>query len=179
MANYANYYNISTEDNFGTPVLDEPPSYQHVIDNYSNGQNGQPSSLGYSNVVVGEVQSYGRALFPFKAEYPNELSLKENEIVRLIRHVNNDWTEGEVDDKVGIFPKSFIEIIVDCDQNINATEDGNQHNSISIDFPPDSFGRVLFDFEAQVEGDLTVSLVLAITGFIMIISHNRYGRETL
>lgn len=183
MANYANYYDIhNTEDNFGSPRYDDPPSYQHVIENYSNGHSGQPSSLGYSNVAVGEVESYGRALFPFKAEFPNELSLKENEIVHLIRHVNNDWTEGEIDGKIGIFPKSFVEIIVDCDQINNTTEDDNQNNSISVDFPPDSFGRVLFDFDAQVEGDLSVSIIFAVDSFndqIRTVVPNRSERVIL
>lgn len=45
---------------------------------------------------------------------PDELSLPEGSIVTLIRHVNQDWAEGEVDGKRGIFPTNFIKIIVDC-----------------------------------------------------------------
>lgn len=145
-----------TADN---PLLDNPPSYDFVINSYSGGEQfagcAQPSSLGYSNAVVGEVESYGRTLFSFKAEYPNELSLKEGEIVHLIRHIDNEWIEGEVDGRVGIFPKSFVEIIVDCDLNMN--EHNGEHNiSISEEFPPDSFGRVLYDFDGELEGDLRV-----------------------
>lgn len=61
-----------------------------------------------------EVTAYGRVMFPFVAQIPTELSLTENSIVTLIQHVDADWTEGEVDGKRGMFPTSFIEIIVDC-----------------------------------------------------------------
>ncbi|CAL1529614.1 unnamed protein product, partial [Lymnaea stagnalis] len=61
-----------------------------------------------------EVTPYGRVLYPFTAKLPTELSLSEFELVTLIQHVDQDWTEGEISCKRGLFPTSFIEIIVDC-----------------------------------------------------------------
>ncbi|XP_054160708.1 dynamin-binding protein-like [Oppia nitens] len=148
---------------FETEVIDSsaneenPPSYENVINSmvYCEDQlmSSQPQFHGYSNGYVGDVQSYGRTLFPFRAEFPNELSLKVNEIVHLIRHIDNEWIEGEIDGKVGIFPKSYIEIIVDCDTNSIS----NQNNSIIESFPSDTFARVLYDFNGEFEGDLKVS----------------------
>ena len=41
------------------------------------------------------VTPYGRTLFPFIAENPNELTFFDNEIVVLIRYVDEQWMEGE------------------------------------------------------------------------------------
>ena len=60
------------------------------------------------------VTPYGKTLFPFVAENPNELSFFDNEIVTLIQHVDDQWIEGQVEGRTGIFPASFIEVIVDC-----------------------------------------------------------------
>ncbi|CAG5133338.1 unnamed protein product [Candidula unifasciata] len=61
-----------------------------------------------------EITAYGRVMFPFEAQIPTELTLTEDSIVTLIQHVDADWTEGELDGRRGLFPTSFIEIIVDC-----------------------------------------------------------------
>jgi len=61
-----------------------------------------------------EVTAYGKTLFPFIAENSNELTFFDNEIIKLIRHIDEQWMEGEVDGKRGIFPTSYVEIIVDC-----------------------------------------------------------------
>ncbi|ESO86910.1 hypothetical protein LOTGIDRAFT_60021, partial [Lottia gigantea] len=57
---------------------------------------------------------YAGVLYPFVAQSPQELSINKNDIVILIQHVDPDWTEGELDGKIGIFPTSYIDIIVDC-----------------------------------------------------------------
>ena len=63
---------------------------------------------------VEEITPYGRIVYSFTAELPTEMSVTEGEIVTLIRHVDSDWTEGEVDGRRGLFPTSFVDIIVDC-----------------------------------------------------------------
>ncbi|KAK7476700.1 hypothetical protein BaRGS_00032098 [Batillaria attramentaria] len=61
-----------------------------------------------------EITPYAKTLYPFQAQLPNELSFNDNEIVTLIQHVDEDWIEGELDGKIGLFPANFVEIIVDC-----------------------------------------------------------------
>lgn len=60
------------------------------------------------------IEPYGRAVFSFKAQYPNELTFKKGEIVHLVQHVDSHWTLGCVGDAKGIFPTSYVDIIVDC-----------------------------------------------------------------
>lgn len=59
---------------------------------------------------VEEITPYGRIVYSFTAERPTEMSVTEGEIVTLIRHVDSDWTEGEVDGRRGLFPTSFVYI---------------------------------------------------------------------
>ncbi|XP_076450774.1 dynamin-binding protein-like isoform X2 [Babylonia areolata] len=61
-----------------------------------------------------EITPYAKTLFPFQAQLPTELSFGENEIVTLIQHVDEEWIEGDLDGKTGLFPATFVEIIVDC-----------------------------------------------------------------
>ena len=66
-----------------------------------------------------EIMPYAQVLYPFAAQGKSELSLHEGQIVTLIRHVDSNWTEGEVDGKQGLFPKSFVDIVVDCSSYVD------------------------------------------------------------
>lgn len=105
------------------------------------------------------IESYGRAIYDFEAQEANELPLRANQIVRLYRHVDDDWMEGEIDGQVGFFPKSYITIIVDCEHNApqpgdQASETGNQE---AFHFPTNTKARILYDFEPEMEHDLRAS----------------------
>jgi len=52
-----------------------------------------------------------RVLFDFEAENASELDLKENEIVTLLKQVDENWFEGEVNGKSGFFPTNYVEVI--------------------------------------------------------------------
>lgn len=53
-------------------------------------------NLGYSGANV-DVRPYGIAKYHFVAEYDNELSLYEGDMVYLVRYVDNEWLEAELD----------------------------------------------------------------------------------
>ena len=131
----------------------DPPSYSNAI---------SISDLNYNNEIhSNEIQSYGRTLYEFKAEYPNELSFKQGQIVHLIKYIDDDWMQGEINGKIGIFPKNFIEIIVDCEPlhiaSIMTTpqEEIPQEETPMI-YPSDTYARTTYDFDGEQEGDLTV-----------------------
>jgi hypothetical protein len=115
-----------------------------------------------------DVVPYGITLYPFFAQFDNELSFHEGEIVTLCRHIDKDWIEGKIDGKKGIFPKSYINILVDCEDYRSVVGD-NIHSSLSElqQFPhryinvetelmPNVFAKVLYNFDAQMNGDLSV-----------------------
>lgn len=60
------------------------------------------------------VTPYARTLYPFVGELTDELSFEANDIVTLIQHVDEQWIEGEIDGKIGLFPANYVEIVVDC-----------------------------------------------------------------
>ena len=60
------------------------------------------------------VTPYARTLYPFEGELANELSFDANDIVTLIQHTDEQWIEGELDGRIGLFPATYVEIVVDC-----------------------------------------------------------------
>lgn len=133
-----------------------------------------------------ELTPYGQVLFQFIAENANELTVLPNDIVNLIQHVDDQWIEGELNGKRGIFPASFIEVIVDCPWATSNTTVSNTQGDISQvspspqteaqsihapipdatqsqpdilnlkTFPPETYGLVLYDFNAETEQDLSL-----------------------
>ena len=51
--------------------------------------------------------------FSYTAEQPDELSLVEGQLVRVIEKTLEDdgWWKGEVNGKVGVFPDNFVELL--------------------------------------------------------------------
>ncbi|XP_011171148.1 SH3 domain-containing protein 19 isoform X2 [Solenopsis invicta] len=65
-----------------------------------------------SNFKEDSNEPYGIALYDFSATQPTDLALKEGDIVQLVKKVNDDWLEGRIGNRQGIFPLSFIDIKV-------------------------------------------------------------------
>ena len=128
---------------------DQLPSYETAL------RTPQPDDEAKANVSQG-VSSYCISLYPFYGEYRSELSFKAGQLIHLLRHVNKDWMEGELDGAVGIFPKSFVDIIVDVHEE-NPTEDGSFDDQVTEVYPADCFARVLFDFVAVEPNDLELT----------------------
>ncbi|KAJ8298585.1 hypothetical protein KUTeg_022645 [Tegillarca granosa] len=61
-----------------------------------------------------EITPYAKTLYPFSGESADELTFMDNEIVHLIQHIDDQWIEGEIDGRIGLFPASFVSIVVDC-----------------------------------------------------------------
>ena len=51
-------------------------------------------------------------MFTFTGEKKDELSFSEGVKIRLLKRVDDNWLEGELNGKVGIFPQSFVKIEV-------------------------------------------------------------------
>lgn len=163
--NFGKHLSVDFADGFGnrlpgTPV-DTPPSYEAAIC-------CEPVSYGYATQMFSEIESYGRVLFDFDAQDENELTLREHQIVRLFRHVDDGWMEGELDGKVGLFPKSYIDIIVDCEAKaptdfVESAANNQTNQVMAIDYPPNTRARVLYDFDPEMEADLRVRVGETIT----------------
>lgn len=71
------------------------------------------------------------------------------DLVTLVRHVDDEWTEGELAGRRGLFPTAYVDIIVGCAAPEEGDPEGRSQRAC--------FGRALFDFPAGVEGDLALS----------------------
>ncbi|XP_050069254.1 uncharacterized protein LOC126557502 [Anopheles maculipalpis] len=52
-----------------------------------------------------------RALYNFKAEAPEDLSMMENDLVAVLYQITPDWLYGEIDGRRGQFPANFLEYV--------------------------------------------------------------------
>jgi len=105
------------------------------------------------------VPPYGVTLYPFYAQFNNELSFHESEFVHLIRYVDKDWMEGELDGRRGIFPVNYINILVDCARPDTDLLSSDLETSVSGEgdlLAPHSLAKVKYNFDAQMTGDLCV-----------------------
>lgn len=115
-----------------------------------------------------DVVPYGITLYPFFAQFNNELSFHEGEIVTLCRHIDKDWIEGKIDGKKGIFPKSYVNILVDCEdyriavgdtshESVNELQQfSHSYMNVETELTTNVFAKVLYNFDAQMNGDLSV-----------------------
>lgn len=59
-----------------------------------------------SNLSEGQA----KAIFAFQAESNLELSLKKGDLVTLTRQIDENWFEGKIGDRKGIFPVTYVEV---------------------------------------------------------------------
>uniref|UniRef100_A0A0X3Q183 SH3 domain-containing protein n=1 Tax=Schistocephalus solidus TaxID=70667 RepID=A0A0X3Q183_SCHSO len=70
---------------------------------------GAPDPVPQSN---GSQEPCCRALHTFEAELDEDLPFHENQIIKLIEKVDDDWYFGELNGRRGHFPANFVEVIV-------------------------------------------------------------------
>nr|KAF6461032.1 sorbin and SH3 domain containing 2 [Molossus molossus] len=56
-----------------------------------------------------EVKLPAKAVYDFKAQTSKELSFKKGDTVYILRKIDQNWYEGELQGRVGIFPISYVE----------------------------------------------------------------------
>lgn len=113
---------ITVKPSISNPIPMSAPQPQaptvNLINNFNNNYRNQTS--GFPHCV---------ALYDFEAENPGELSFKvsvlrrfltqdesdlnssqENDIIRLLNKVDENWYEGQVNGRSGYFPQSYVSV---------------------------------------------------------------------
>ncbi|XP_066278055.1 dynamin-binding protein-like isoform X3 [Branchiostoma lanceolatum] len=89
---------------------------QSIVDNL-------PSDDSDSESEDEDEMPCARAIFPFQGKDSTELTFKEGDKITLLNRYDEDWIEGELDGDIGIFPATFVEIIIDLPR---FDDDGNE-----------------------------------------------------
>ncbi|KAI4488097.1 hypothetical protein M0804_004945 [Polistes exclamans] len=110
------------------------------------------------NANLFDVKSYAITLYPFNAQFPNELNFGVGEVVHLIKHIDSEWMEGSIDDNKGIFPVSYVNIVVDCpEMKLTEVVLSKEDNSTEYTLlEPGTMAKVEYTFKAQMDGDISV-----------------------
>lgn len=76
----------------------------HLIQNYLN----EMKKDGCED----RVKPYAEALYDFIPENDSELGFNEGDQIQLLRDIDSNWYEGSVKGRTGIFPKSYVRVVV-------------------------------------------------------------------
>lgn len=72
----------------------------------SLGTAGSSAAAGASAAAGGA--RYVKALFDFTAENPQELTFKQGDQIELLQELDDNWLEGALNGRAGIFPRSYV-----------------------------------------------------------------------
>lgn len=86
-----------------------------------------------------------RAKFDFEAKSEVELGFSAGVSLRLLRRIDENWLEGELEGKVGIFPAAYVDIELSMPSKA-------QENELAKSGRPYAIG--LFEFTGDCGGDL-------------------------
>lgn len=77
---------------------------------------GSPS-LSRESVLARSGKPCGMVLYNFPGTAEGDLALEKGQLVQLLSNVGGGWVKGRVDDRVGIFPSSFVEVLTPLTSN--------------------------------------------------------------
>eukprot|EP00055_Hartaetosiga_balthica_P018691 m.135160 g.135160 ORF g.135160 m.135160 type:complete len:343 (+) comp9857_c0_seq1:48-1076(+) len=78
---------------------------------YDDDDEEPPSSDDDEEVEGGADEKACIAVFDFEAENEGELSFKEGQKIKIIQRLDENWLEGEIDGRSGMFPDNYVEVI--------------------------------------------------------------------
>ncbi|OWA52950.1 Endophilin-A [Hypsibius exemplaris] len=85
-----------------------PPSPVHHSDSNNGGLNGQ-----HHQPKQQPPQPSCRALYDFEPENEGELAFLEGDMILLKERIDDNWFEGTIRGKTGVFPVTYVEVVVD------------------------------------------------------------------
>lgn len=96
--------NSNVKPTISNPIpLSQPQPTVNLINNFNNNMRNQQSG----------AQPHCVALYDFDAENPGELSFKENDTLRLLSRVDDNWYEGMLSNgRTGYIPMSYVQVKV-------------------------------------------------------------------
>ncbi|XP_065184374.1 nucleolar protein dao-5-like isoform X2 [Sycon ciliatum] len=110
-----------------------PPSAPGNTGNTGNGSNpatNEPAAQNNRRDGAGDeatklVKPCAIARHEFVADHKWELSLRKGELVTLLTRVDENWYEGRLSGKKGIFPVSYVEVLCDVEPSTNGQSEAS------------------------------------------------------
>ncbi|KAH9516939.1 Endophilin-A2, variant 2 [Dermatophagoides farinae] len=118
-SNNLSYRNSSYHPSTTTtsPSVESPPTKPTnlFLDTSKANANASPLPSPVRSPARTPTDSRGpccQALYDFDAENENEISFKEGDIIQLVTQVDENWYEGSVNGRTGLFPVSYVQVLV-------------------------------------------------------------------
>lgn len=127
-----NFVDISTD------VINNLPQYEEK-EGVSKGD-----EVEYSDP---SVSSYCKALYDYQSNVLQDLSFNAGDVIRINKRVSEEWLEGELHGKMGMFPAAYIEILHNTPEQKRQPEE-KKHGNVE-------YGTALYDFTGTVADELT------------------------
>ncbi|CAJ0928655.1 unnamed protein product, partial [Mesorhabditis belari] len=140
----------------GVPVGGEPVDNSDSIQSPRVAPSLPTMSARSTHTINEAIGPYARSAFPFQGEYSNELSFGANEIIKLLRRVDQDWLEGEINGRTGIFPSGYAQIVVDLDTDKNGSSDARKSVAQSTQDEGIGVATVKHAFNGRETDELTL-----------------------
>nr|XP_046919338.1 endophilin-A-like isoform X2 [Dermatophagoides farinae] len=119
--------------NATSPSVESPPTKPTnlFLDTSKANANASPLPSPVRSPARTPTDSRGpccQALYDFDAENENEISFKEGDIIQLVTQVDENWYEGSVNGRTGLFPVSYVQVLVPINNNNNNNNNSNNNN---------------------------------------------------
>ncbi|XP_058987062.1 uncharacterized protein LOC101892774 isoform X5 [Musca domestica] len=105
-----------------------PANYVEIVNRDIN----QPQQAPRSKPSEGQA----RAKYNFQAQSAVELSLNKGELVALTRRVDDNWFEGRIANRKGIFPVSYVEVLTDIGAEDIAAKTTTVQQTSTVNYRP-------------------------------------------
>ncbi|XP_071035213.1 endophilin-A isoform X9 [Parasteatoda tepidariorum] len=94
----------------GTPV--DPPPHRNLFLGGLTAASPLPSPVRSPARTPTIQQPCCQALYDFDPENEGELGFKEGDIITLTSRVDDNWYEGNVNNKTGLFPVNYVQVLM-------------------------------------------------------------------
>jgi hypothetical protein len=95
------------------PSIPPPPLPADVLqESDSNGPSPELPAQPFHFQAEDLQKPYGIALHDYSSTHPDDLSFQVNDVIFILHRVNDDWLYGRFGHNQGMFPASFIRVVV-------------------------------------------------------------------
>ncbi|GLH00036.1 Uncharacterized protein GBIM_06506 [Gryllus bimaculatus] len=100
--------------------------------------------------VSNKKMPHGVALYDYETNHPDDLAFKCNDVIHILKKVNDEWLLGEKGNQQGMFPANFIEVIVPLEESV-AANSGVQTVTALYPFPAQQWDDLNFPEGAVIQ----------------------------